>query len=209
MSAGFSLGIFVAVIGAIILIPYFIPNFPFIPATPLTAILAPTVNLPTSTTVEESKNDIDFINSIRSSNGVNPIQFDSRVYNIAVARVNDMDQYHYLDHTNPSTGTCAYSLKTQFGLSSTEYVAENAFGFTSGGSYHYGIEREAINSWMTDRGHKYNMLYPHISGAVACSSSGHCVFIGLNYDRFTDGCYSAAQGEAFWNSVGRQPYERT
>jgi uncharacterized protein YkwD len=118
-----------------------------------------------------------------------------------------MDQYGYLDHTNPTTGTCAYSLKSQFGLSSTEYVAENAFGFQSGGSYHSGLEKEAVNSWMSDRGHKYNMLYPHIAGAVACSSGGHCVFIGLNRDRFTDGCYSAAQGEAFWATVGVQPYE--
>jgi uncharacterized protein YkwD len=199
----------VAVIAALILFPYFIPYFPFIPSTPFTTIVATAVNLPISTTVEESKNDIDYINSIRLSNGVNPIKFDSRVYNIAVARVNDMDQYHYLDHTNPSTGTCAYSLKSQFGLSSTEYVAENAFGFASGGSYHSGIEKEAINSWMTDRGHKYNMLYPHVAGAVACASGGHCVFIGLNHDRFTDGCYSAAQGEAFWASLGVQPYEHT
>lgn len=53
------------------------------------------------------------------------------------------------------------------------------------------------------------MLYPHIAGAVACSSGGHCVFIGLNHDRFTDACYTAAQGEAFWSTAGVQPNEHT
>jgi len=140
---------------------------------------------------------------------VNPIQFDQRVYNLALARVNDMDKYGYLDHTNPQTGTCAFSIKSQFGLTSNEYVAENAYGFPSGGSYHSGIETDAINAWMSDRGHKYNMLYPHIAGAVACSSGGHCVFEGLNHDGFTNACYTASQGEAFWATAGVQPYEHT
>jgi uncharacterized protein YkwD len=168
-------------------------------------------NQPSFTSVDESMNDINYINSIRASYGVNPIKFDNRVYNLALARVNDMDKYGYLDHTNPQTGTCAFSIKSQFGLTSNEYVAENAFGYESstGINYYSGIEKDAINAWMTDRGHKYNMLYPHIAGAVACSSGGHCVFEGLNHDEFTNACYTAAQGEAFWATAGVQPYEHT
>jgi len=162
------------------------------------------------TSMEDSKKYIDYVNTLRRNAGVNALQFDSRVYNIAMTRVNDMDKYGYLDHTNPSTGTCAYSLKSQFGLTPIEYVAENAFGFSSssGENYYSGIEKDAINAWMSDRGHKYNMLYPHIAGAVACSNGGHCVFIGLNHDQFTDRCYTAAQGEAFWATSGKQPYEK-
>jgi uncharacterized protein YkwD len=168
-------------------------------------------NQPSFTSVDESMNDINYINSIRASYGVNPIKFDNRVYNLARARVNDMDKYGYLDHTNPQTGTCAFSIKSQFGLTSNEYVAENAYGYESstGINYHAGIETDAINAWMSDRGHKYNMLYPHIAGAVACSSGGHCVFEGLNHDGFTNACYTAAQGEAFWATAGVQPYEHT
>jgi hypothetical protein len=44
------------------------------------------------TSLEDSKKSIDYINSIRASNGVSAIQFDSRVYNIGLARVNDMDK---------------------------------------------------------------------------------------------------------------------
>ncbi|MGA2914303.1 MAG: CAP domain-containing protein [Methanoregula sp.] len=104
------------------------------------------------TSVNESMKDIDYINSIRASNGVNPIKFDNRVYNLAMARVNDMDKYGYLDHTNPQTGTCAFSLKSEYGLTSNEYVAENAFGFSSstGNNYYSGIEKDAINAWMSD-----------------------------------------------------------
>lgn len=159
------------------------------------------------TSVEESKASIDYVNSIRMQNGVNTIRFDSRVYNIAMARANDMDEYGYLDHTNPQTGSCPDSIKTQYGLSNLEYVAENGFGFPTGGHYSDGLEREAVDSWMTSRGHRYNLLYPHIAGAIACSRGGHCVFLGLNYDRFGQGCHTAAEGIAYWNSVGKQPLE--
>jgi uncharacterized protein YkwD len=159
------------------------------------------------TSLEESKKSIDYINSLRARNGIGAIRFDSRVYNIGMARVNDMDKYGYMDHTNPQTGSCADSIKTQFGLSNSEYVAENAFGFSTGGHYAAGLENEAVDSWMTSRGHRYNLLYPHSAGAVACSSEGHCVFLGLNTDRFGEGCHTGAQGMAFWNGAAKQPGE--
>ena len=60
---------------------------------------------------------------------------------------------------------------------------------------------------MTSRGHRYNLLYPsHIGGAIACYR-GYCVFLGLNHDRFGEGCNTGEEGMAFWNSVGRQPGE--
>ncbi len=174
-------------------------------------IVAPTipvfVSLNQFTTIEESKKSIDYVNTIRSHNGVYSIRFDSRVYNIAMARVNDMDKYGYMDHTNPQTGTCADSIKTQYGLSVSEYVAENAFGFDTGGHYSEGLENEAVDSWITSRGHRYNLLYPHLAGAVACSNGGHCVFLGLNNNGFGAGCHTGAEGMAFWNSIGKQPGE--
>jgi uncharacterized protein YkwD len=146
------------------------------------------------TSMEDSKKYIDYVNTLRRNAGISALQFDSRVYNIAMARVNDMDAYGYMDHTNPQTGSCPDSIKNKYGLSSDEYVAENAFGFDAGGHYSTGLEKEAIDSWMTSRGHRYNLLYPHTAGAVACSSGGHCVFLGLNNDRFGEGCYTGTQG---------------
>jgi len=172
---------------------------------------APRIEIPvfqSFTSMNESKKDIEYINNMRKANGVPSLQFDSRVYNIAIARVNDMDAYGYMDHTNPQTGSCPDSIKTQFGLNSNEYVAENAFGFLSSGHYSDGIETQAIDSWMTSRGHRYNLLYPHSAGAVACSQGGHCVFLGLNNDRFGEGCHTGAQGLAYWDSAGKQTYEK-
>jgi uncharacterized protein YkwD len=118
-----------------------------------------------------------------------------------MARVNDMDQYNYMDHVNPITGTCPDNIKTQYDLSSGEYVAENAFGFDWGGSYSSGLEKQAVDSWMTSQGHRFNLLYPqHTAGVVACSSGGHCVFEGLNTNLFGSGCHKAAEGIAYWNT---------
>ena len=198
------------------LVPANTPSIPSIlPATStisqLSQIIPPTISIfvPSNqfTSPEDSKKSIDYINTIRASNGVQAIRFDSRVYNIAIARVNDMDKYGYMDHTNPQTGSCADSIKTQYGLSNSEYVAENAFGFDTGGHYSVGLENQAVDSWMTSRGHRYNLLYPHSAGAVACSTGGHCVFLGLNNDRFGQGCHTGAEGLAYWNSVGKQPNE--
>ncbi len=115
-----------------------------------------------------------------------------------------MVEYHYMDHTNPITGTCPDNMKYQFGFSSNEYLAENAYGDNR--PYYTGVEENAINVWFGSRGHRYNLLYPHSAGAVACSN-GYCVFLGLNNDRFGEGCYTGQEGTIFWNSVNRQQYE--
>ena len=160
------------------------------------------------TTVGKAQKVLTYVNQLRAENGVSALRYDVRVYRLAIARVNDMDQYNYMDHTNPVTGTCPDSIKSQFGLSNNEYVAEDAYGFDYGGSYSSGLEQQAISSWMTSRGHRYNLLYPHTAGAVVCSRGGHCVFEGLNTAGFGSGCHTGAEGLAFWNSVGEQQYER-
>ncbi len=88
-----------------------------------------------------------------------------------------------------------------------EYVAENAFGFDSSGHHSVGLDNEAVDSWITSRGHRCNLSYSHSTGAVACSRGGYCVFLGLDNDRLGDGCYTGAEGLAYWNSVGKQPGE--
>ena len=95
------------------------------------------------------------------------------------------------------------NIKQRFGLSLGEYLAENAYGM-------YGANarpREAIDTWMTSRGHRYNLLYPtHSAGAVACYG-GYCVFLGLNRERFGEGCKTGAEGMAFWESAAKQQGE--
>jgi len=155
--------------------------------------------------LKKGKEVIDYINELRKEYGKRAIEYDERVHRLAIARAKDMDIYGYLDHTNPDTGTCPDSMKTDFGLSSYEYVAENAFGVYGG--YYSADEIDAVNSWMSSRGHRYNLLYNnHIAGAVGCYN-GMCTFLGLNGDRFGEGCYTAAEGNAFWESASKQPGE--
>jgi|TARA_Y100000310_G_scaffold42248_1_gene39530 hypothetical protein len=146
---------------------------------------------------------IDYLNQLREENGKKPINFDEIVYNIGMARVKDMYEYEYMDHTNPVTGSCPDNIKTKYGLSSGEYVAENAYGMWGAPA----SPRAAIDSWMTSRGHRYNLLYTgHTAGAVTCYG-GYCVFLGLNRDRFGEGCHTGEEGTAFWETVGTQPGE--
>lgn len=151
------------------------------------------------TSKEKAREIIAYINSLRQSQGVNPLRFDDRVYNLALARTQDMVRYHYMDHVNPTTGACPDNMKLQYGFNSNEYLAENAYG--GPGGYYGNIEKDALNIWMGSRGHHYNLFYPHSAGALVCSN-GYCVFLGLNNDRFGEGCYTGAEGMAYWNSVG-------
>ncbi|RLI76091.1 hypothetical protein DRO97_01685 [Archaeoglobales archaeon] len=166
-----------------------------------------------NSTIEDSKKAIDKINEIRKSYGRNPINFDKRAYNLALARAKDMVENEYFDHVNPKTGECAVSIRFKYGFNSNEYVAENIFGKFYGSSYKdyasysSGIEEEAIESWMTSRGHRYNLLFPnHYAGAMACYHSA-CVFIGVNHDYFSDRCTTGAEGLSFWENAPKQPYE--
>lgn len=181
--------------------PIHVPNFTEIASKPQQ--LLQEVTTPQQTTQDDSKQAIDYINTIRASYGVNPIQFDQRAFALGLARAKDMYDYGYLDHVNPQTGSCPYSIKSQYGFAENEYVAENALGYEtkqevsySNGDYHQNIE-----SWMSDTGHKMNLLYyDHYGGAYACYGS-QCVFEGVNHDQFGLGCHTAAEGTATWNSM--------
>lgn len=152
---------------------------------------------------EENMNTFAYLNNIRKENNVPILKWDDRVYNLGIARVKDMHEYNYMDHTNPKTGSCPDNIKKEHGLNYNEYVAENAYGMQGADANPIS----AIDSWMTSRGHRYNILYAsHTTGAIACYR-GYCVFLGLNQDRFGEGCHTGEEGMAFWNSVGRQPGE--
>lgn len=147
----------------------------------------------------------DYINQMRVKYGLPTIQWDERAYNLAMARVKDMDDKNYFDHTSP-TGDCPSNMKSQFGFTH-ETVAENLWG-TSGYSH---SSREPIDSWMDSRGHRANLLYPsHVSGAIACYN-GICAFIGVHNDPYglgNAGCTTGEQGKAYWANAPKEAWER-
>lgn len=162
--------------------------------------------------VENSKAAIAHVNQLRRQYGKREIAFDERAFELAVSRAKDQRENSYLDHTNPKTGTCPDNMKSDYGLRPHEYVAENGFGNPVYSEKPLTrIERrpmtEPIEPWMDSRGHRYNLLYDeHLAGAVGCYKN-MCVFLGLNHNRFGEGCYKAAETSKIWKTAPRRPGE--
>ncbi|GKS66756.1 hypothetical protein YTPLAS73_03030 [Nitrosarchaeum sp.] len=83
------------------------------------------IGQPAQTTKEESQNALDYINELRTQNGRQTITWDSRVFSLASAWSQELYETRQFDHTNPVTGNCPATLKSQYGLSSNEDVADN------------------------------------------------------------------------------------
>jgi len=165
---------------------------------------------PEQTTEDESKQAIAYVNEQRSKAGKKSINWDPRVFELALAWTQHQYENEFFDHMDPKTGLCPYTMKSEFGLQKHEFVAENIHGlmYSNGDFTSYNDDyQSAVSGWMTSRGHKYNLLYDnHVAGAYACTG-GVCSFMGLNYDRFGQGCSSAAEGTAYWDRAGKQPGE--
>jgi uncharacterized protein YkwD len=156
-----------------------------------------------------SQKAIAQLNIIRAKYGRSSIVFDERAFKLATARAEDMVHNNYYDHTSPS-GDCPDKMKASYGFSSNEYLAENIldWGDTSviGNALTHAIT-DSIEPWMESRGHRYNLLYSnHTAGAFACYGD-KCVFLGLNSDRFGEGCHTADAGRQHWEVVPLQPDE--
>jgi uncharacterized protein YkwD len=161
---------------------------------------------------EESRATLERINQYRKQYGRAKIAFDERAFELANARARDMRQYNYYDHTNPKTGTCADTIKTNFGFSNDEFVAENILGysdFSEGFFTRFEVKpmTDTVESWLNSRGHRYNLLFEnHVAGAVGCYKD-KCVFLGVNHKQFGKGCHTAAEGKQHWDSAPLQPGE--
>ena len=128
-------------------------------------------------TVDDSKDSIMYLNRIRISGDIAPVPFDDRAYQLALARSADMAAFQYLDYKNPRTGSSAESMKGGFGIEPGDLIIECAYGQWNG--YSYGIERQAIDAWISDEGNRDRLFSPIDSGAMACSR-GYCSFIGIS-----------------------------
>jgi uncharacterized protein YkwD len=128
-------------------------------------------------TRDDSRDSILYLNRIRVSGGIEPVPFDDRAYRLALARSADMAAFSYLDYTNPETGSTAESMKGAFGIESGDSIIESAYGQWNG--YTFGIEKQAIDAWISDEGNRDRLFSPIDGAAVACSH-GYCSFIGIS-----------------------------
>jgi hypothetical protein len=152
--------------------------------------------------IKETNLEIRYLNKIRAKHHSHPLRFDKRAYRLDIARLRDMSRYHYFDHVNPRTGAYVENMKKKYGFRLDEYLAENLFGDGQSSNF-----RAAVSSWMNSRGHRYNLLYPHYGGAIACYK-GNVIFLGVNQDHFRENANTGRQGLKFWKRVPRQRFEK-
>jgi uncharacterized protein YkwD len=124
----------------------------------------------------DSNEAMIYLNQIRVSGGIPPIAYDEQAYELALARAEDMATYRYLDYKNPETGSSTLSMKESYGIDPWAVIIECAYGQWNG--YTFGIEKDAINSWINDEGNRDRLFSPIDRGAIACSH-GYCSFIGF------------------------------
>ncbi|NUN11782.1 hypothetical protein HUU53_04010 [Candidatus Micrarchaeota archaeon] len=163
------------------------------------ALLAESINSKT-----QSQNAFNYVNQLRGQNGLQPLTWDEKAYELAVFRSKDMHERSYFDHVTPE-GKCAEHYAGQFGINYGNSIAENIYGYED--SYGRSAQaNDAIDSWMDSRGHRYALLRPSYLGAAIGCYRSKCTFVGISTENFV--CATGAEGLAYWNTVPKQPGEK-
>jgi uncharacterized protein YkwD len=177
--------ILIVAVGAIIAAVMFVPGIKVAATNMLHGIFTLTGGLVQSiskdamksnSTPYDSQQAIIYLNGVRVNNGKAPVPFEPDAFDLAMARAQDMNQYSYLGYSNPGTGASASGMQEIHGIDPPERVQESVYGQWNG--YTYGIEIQAIDSWLSDRGNQERLMDPYKGAAIACSG-GYCSFIGV------------------------------
>jgi len=148
----------------------------------------------------------EHLNTIREENGLKLLTMDERLQELALYKAKDMYDRDYFDHKDPD-GLCLYSYKQQFNIIEDGFIPDNLFMVDATPDPVDADCVEAIDSWMTSRGHKYNLLWPiHQKIGLNCYKN-YCVFLGLTTGDFSK-CSTGKEGLAFWETAPLQPFEK-
>lgn len=132
-----------------------------------------------STSLKNVQKTFSELNDLRAEKGLRKIEWDNRAYEMAVSRSKDMADRNYFSHLTPE-GECMQTLKSQYGISSGETVAENIWMISGG----LANPDEALTSWLGSPGHRANLFYnDHVKGAIGCYGR-YCVFNGVHNDAY-------------------------
>lgn len=96
----------------------------------------------------DEQETFDLINAQRTAAGLQPLQIDAEVQNVARAKAKDMVDNNYFSHTSPTYGSPFDMLKS-YGVK-YKAAGENIAGNSS--------NQGAVNAWMNSEGHKANIL---------------------------------------------------
>lgn len=157
---------------------------------------------------QDCKEAFSYLNGIRGHYGRDDLAWDERVYALAVFRSHDMYERGYFDHITPE-GMCSEDFKEEFNISEVGAFAENIGGMTYDAYTGEPVSscKEAVDSWMGSRGHKYAMLYPYRDykkAAIGCYKH-ICTFLVLTTEPFQ--CVHGEDGLNYWETVPIQPGE--
>lgn len=100
----------------------------------------------------------------RQQHGLNVLQLNDLLSSAACAKRDNMFQYNYWAHINPTTGQTPWVFIQASGYKYT-YAGENlARGFTTA--------TDAMNAWMASPSHRENILSPNYSDVGFCVGQG-------------------------------------
>jgi uncharacterized YkwD family protein len=116
---------------------------------------------------------VDLTNEERRKNGLQILQPDTALSNVAQEKSNDMQAKNYFSHTSPTYGS-PFDMMRDFGVTYRSAGENIAMGQRSA--------EEVVNAWMNSEGHRKNILSPNFTHiGVGHSGSGNYwtqMFIG-------------------------------
>ncbi len=105
---------------------------------------------PSSNLSQLENNMLNMINNARTANGLQPLQMDSRIVNVARKKSQDMIDNNYFSHSSPTYGS-PFKMLNDAGIS-YRTAGENIAGNTSVSGAHAAL--------MNSSGHRKNILNP-------------------------------------------------
>jgi len=92
---------------------------------------------------------LELVNQARMNAGLQPLNENRRLANMAMAKAQDMYNNHYFDHQSPTYGS-PFDMMKAFGITYSTAGENIAQGQTS--------PTEVMNQWMSSPGHRANIL---------------------------------------------------
>jgi uncharacterized YkwD family protein len=95
---------------------------------------------------------LELVNKERNSRGLQPLQLDSKLNQVAAEKARDMAANNYFAHESPTYGS-PFEMMNAFGISYRSAAENIAAGQRSA--------QEVMSSWMNSSGHRANILNPN------------------------------------------------
>ncbi|MFD2371561.1 CAP domain-containing protein [Brevibacillus sp. GCM10020057] len=113
----------------------------------------------------------NLVNQERAKAGLKPLQLDTSLSKMALAKAQDMSSNHYFDHNSPTYGS-PFDMMKQYGISFMTAGENIAMGQRTA--------EEVMTQWMNSEGHRQNIMNPAFTKIGVGYVNGYWVqeFIG-------------------------------